>query len=338
MYPMTWATLLGIGTFAIAAIYCAVSQRVAIRRLARGGGRAPPVNTSPVSLTRELSVPLPRLVFPTVSLLPGTGRTHWLAMLHRELNAGSFPRHVDFGWINRGQDDFQSVEGMLLGHNTRSANAPWAQEVLVHDGDWLGRSHCCVALQEYRSDERLTSEDRPIFGSTSLGKCQGIFVFLDPTRVTETDRRHVVARLEECRDIHGDQPKRVGIPVAICVTKLDLLPSRIYSDEGSGHRVDDFFGGLADSGWGFDEPAIALRSKSMQDLCDLIWPGWEIEKVVSDVFGGRCIFFPLTPVGLNESGETDLSRRTISPLGILHPLMWLLHMNGFATLPQQMER
>jgi len=76
----------------------------------------------------------------------------------------------------------------------------------------------------------------------------------------------------------------------------------------------------------------------MQDLCDLIWPGWEIEKVVSDVFGGRCIFFPLTPVGLNESGETDLSRRTISPLGILHPLMWLLHMIGYATLPQQMER
>jgi hypothetical protein len=283
-------------------------------------------------------VPLPRLVFPTVSLLPGTGRAHWLAMLHRELNAGRFPRHVDFSWIKRGQDDSESVESMLLEHNTRGADAPWTQELLVHDGDWLGRSHCCVEIQEYRSDERLTLENRPIFGSTSLGKCQGIFVFLDPTRVTEIDRRHVIARLEECRDIHGDQPKRAGIPVAICVTKLDLLPSRIYSDEGSGRRVDDFFGVLADSGWGFDEPAIVRRSKSMQDICDLIWTGWEIEKTVGNAFGGRCIFFPLTPVGLNEPGETDLSRRTISPVGILHPLMWLLHMNGYATLPQQMER
>jgi hypothetical protein len=40
----------------------------------------------------------------------------------------------------------------------------------------------------------------------------------------------------------------------------------------------------------------------------------------------------MTPVGLNEPGETDLSRRTISPYAILEPLLWLLHMNGYPTL------
>jgi hypothetical protein len=37
----------------------------------------------------------------------------------------------------------------------------------------------------------------------------------------------------------------------------------------------------------------------------------------------------LTPVGLEGARETDLSNRVISPVGILDPLLWLLHMNGY---------
>ena len=51
-----------------------------------------------------------------------------------------------------------------------------------------------------------------------------------------------------------------------------------------------------------------------------------------DLFGGRYMFFPLTPVGLDGRGETDLSLRTISPFGLLEPLVWLLEMNGYPIL------
>lgn len=335
---MTWVSLLCIGTLAIAAISFAVSRRVAIRRLLRGGGSVTQVSRSRLSLTGEASVSLPRLVFPALSLLPGTGRAHWLAMLHRELSVGNFPQQVDFGLLERVQDDCTSGERTLRGRDTQDPDAPWTVEMFVHDGDPLGRSRCCAAIQEYRSDERLKPEDRTVFGSASLRTCHGVFVFLDPTRVTEADRRHVVAKLEECRDIHGGHRKRAGIPVAVCVPKIDLLASRAYPDAGSVRRIDDFCGGLAESGWGFDEPAIMRRSKLTQDLCDLIWPGWEVEKAVGDVYGCRYVFFPLTPVGLADLDETDVSRRAVSPMGVLHPLMWLLHMNGYATLPQPPER
>ena len=46
----------------------------------------------------------------------------------------------------------------------------------------------------------------------------------------------------------------------------------------------------------------------------------------------RHLFFPLTPVGLDGRGETDLSLRTISPFGMLEPLVWLLEMNGYSIL------
>ena len=36
--------------------------------------------------------------------------------------------------------------------------------------------------------------------------------------------------------------------------------------------------------------------------------------------------------GSDGLGETDLSLRTISPFGLLEPLLWLLEMNGYPVL------
>ena len=63
-----------------------------------------------------------------------------------------------------------------------------------------------------------------------------------------------------------------------------------------------------------------------------IWPGWQIQRTVEDVFRGRSLFFPMTPVGLDGRGESDLNLRTIAPYGLLEPLAWLLHMNGYPVL------
>ena len=77
------------------------------------------------------------------------------------------------------------------------------------------------------------------------------------------------------------------------------------------------------------------RSRLVSRLRDTIWPGWQIERQVRELFGGRYLFFPLTPVGLDGRGETDLSLRTISPFGLLEPLMWLLEMNGYRVLERR---
>ena len=44
------------------------------------------------------------------------------------------------------------------------------------------------------------------------------------------------------------------------------------------------------------------------------------------------MFFPLSPVGMSELGETELTKRTIEPYAVLEPLMWLLQMNGYPVL------
>ncbi len=77
---------------------------------------------------------------------------------------------------------------------------------------------------------------------------------------------------------------------------------------------------------------IEARSRLLGELRDTIWPGWEIQRQIDDLFGGRYLFFPLTPVGLDGAGEADLSLRTISPFGLLEPLLWLLEMNGYPVL------
>ena len=51
-------------------------------------------------------------------------------------------------------------------------------------------------------------------------------------------------------------------------------------------------------------------------------------------FGGRCMFFPMSAVGLEEAelGIEDLCKRMIAPCGMIEPLLWLLHMHGYCVL------
>ena len=73
---------------------------------------------------------------------------------------------------------------------------------------------------------------------------------------------------------------------------------------------------------------MSRRSAITGELRDTIWPGWNIEREVDEIFGGRFQFFPMTPVGLESKGEKDLSKVTIRPFAVLEPLLWLLHMTG----------
>ena len=61
---------------------------------------------------------------------------------------------------------------------------------------------------------------------------------------------------------------------------------------------------------------MEARSKLVSDLRELIWPGWDIEQSINDLFGCRYLFFPLSPVGLNEPGERDVGQKSALPLSI----------------------
>ncbi len=279
--------------------------------------------------------PVPKVCFPTLGI-PSAGKTHWLAMVYRELNKGNFPEEVEFAKIrSSSSEDFERIVDDIL----VSKSKPGATQTSVMprplvfnfiDHDRLGRSNILVNIFDYSGEvlRSMTLEDHQ---RKRAFTADGYFFFLDPTKSSDEQTQPLANFRQDVRTVKGLRAgQQIRCPVALCVPKIDLMPDEDYAR--GGNIVDRFYDDLRDIGWGMDEASITKRSVLMRRLRDDIWPGWEIERQIDDLFGGRYMFFPLSPVGLNEPGERDLAKRTIAPVGILHPLMWLLHMNGYPVL------
>jgi hypothetical protein len=287
----------------------------------------------------EMFRDVPKLSFPTLGV-PSSGKTHWLAMVYRQLNQGAdIPNDVEFAKIrSQSSEEFDRICEDLL--RSKVGPAATQQNSLPHplvfnfvDQDRLGRSNLLVSIFDYSGEvlRGMTLEDHQ---RRRAFTADGYFFFLDPTK--ESDEQ--IAPLTNFRqDVRTVKKLRAGqqlhCPVALCVPKIDLMTSQRYADPAGGDAVDLFYREIGEIGWEMDQHSIRARSGLMRNLRDTIWPGWEIEKTIDDIFGGRFMFFPFTPVGLDGMGQdwTD-GNRPISPVGILHPLMWLLHMNGYPVL------
>lgn len=277
----------------------------------------------------------PKLCFPTLGI-PAAGKTHWLSMVYRELNKGNFPKEVEFAKIRTSSSDDldRLVNEILVGKLNPGANQPhtFPRPIVFNfcDHDSLGRSSILVNLFDYSGEvvRNMTLDD---IQRKRAFTADGYFYFLDPTHSSEEQMQPLINFRNDVRIVKGLKAgQQIRCPVALCVSKIDLMPNENYAR--GGNAIENFYAALKDIGWGMDMRSIKKRSDLMRQLRNDIWPNWEIERQIDDLFGGRYMFFPLTPVGLNEPGETNLQNRTIAPVGIAHPLMWLLHMNGYPVL------
>jgi hypothetical protein len=168
----------------------------------------------------------------------------------------------------------------------------------------------------------------------------GFVYFLDPTRMNKSNRKSSAAGTtgklglndqiealtnfyEEMCDMRRRSPgSRIDVPVAVCISKIDLLP---------GH-CRDFIRELRSTR---DQPPTLQLLQHRSELCKkqlpMIFPGWDVERTLTERFGNNYLFFPLTPVSLEEGelGNENLNNRTIAPFGILDPICWLLHAQGY---------
>lgn len=278
-----------------------------------------------------------KLCFPTLGI-PQSGKTHWLLMVYRELNRGNFPKAVQFSRIKSpaAEELDEKVDALL---NSRVAPYATQSDTIPHpllfnfrDSDPVGKSNLLVNIFDYSGEviQRMTLEDHQRHRAL---EGDGFLFFLDPTFPSEP-QAEALARFRE--DLYQVKGIKVGtqlrIPVALCITKIDLLVNQPFASPDGGGVVGEFYQRLGGIGWEMDLASIALRSRIIHELRETIWPGWQIERQIHDLFGGRFMYFPLSPVGLDNVGETDLSRRVLAPVGILHPMMWLLHMNGYPVL------
>jgi len=281
-----------------------------------------------------------KLCFPTLGI-PQAGKTHWLAMLYWALNRGDYPRRVKFERLrSRSSHDFDMIVEEIL--NARIGTAATQRERVPHplvfnfrDHDRLGRSHVLVNIFDY-SGEVTADMGVEDYRRRRALDAHGFFFFLDPTFPSEPQAKALADFREDLRQIKGIKAgRRTRVPVALCVSKIDVLAAQSCALPDGGDAVQRFYQELSEidpTGEALTPQVLRARSRAIARLRDLIWPDWQIEQQIDDLFGGRYLFFPLTPVGLEGRGETDLSLRTISPFGLLEPLVWLLQMNGYPIL------
>ncbi|HEX7446032.1 MAG TPA: hypothetical protein VF306_00725 [Pirellulales bacterium] len=278
-----------------------------------------------------------KLCFPTLGI-PQAGKTHWLAMVYRELNRGNYPSVVQFERIrSTSSEEFDLVVDEILNKKlgpmaTQVGRIPHPLIFNFLDHDGFGPSNVLVNIFDYSGEvtRSQTIEDRQ--RQRALDG-DGFLFFLDPTEPSETQSQALAGFREDLRRIKGIRAgKQVHVPIALCVSKIDLMVNQPYADPHGGGVVEKFYRDMGEIGWGTDVRSIEARSQLMAWLRDTVWPGWQIERQIDDLFGGRFLFFPLTPVGLDGLGERDLTRRTIAPVGLIDPLLWLLHMNGYPVL------
>jgi hypothetical protein len=203
------------------------------------------------------------------------------------------------------------------------------------DKDFWGRSSMLVNIFDY-SGEVMTDMRVDDYRRRRALEGDGFLFFLDPTFPAEPQAKALADFREDLRLVKGvEEGKEVAAPIALCVPKIDLLRNPRYGFPEGDDSIDTFYRRLEEidpsgESWGLE--VLEARSRLLVYLRDTIWPGWQVERQVEELFGGRYLFFPLTPVGLDHPGETELDLQGISPFGILEPLLWLLEMNGYPVL------
>jgi len=284
--------------------------------------------------------PMTKLCFPTLGI-PQAGKTHWLAMVYWELNRGNYPRSVQFEKIkSQSSEDFDLIVEEIL--TARIGTAATQRDRIPHplvfnfrDRDRWGRSNVLVNIFDY-SGEVTSDMGVEDYRRRRALDGDGFFFFLDPTYPSEPQAKALADFREDLRLVKGAKGgRRLRVPVALVVPKIDVLAGQSYALPDGGDAIARFYDELAEidpTGETMRLGVIEARSRLTSRLRDTIWPGWSVERQIHGLFGGRYLFFPLTPVGLDGRGETDLSLRTISPFGLLEPLLWLLEMNGYPVL------
>jgi len=266
-----------------------------------------------------------KLSFPTLGI-PQAGKTHWMAMAFNKIALGDYPVNVRLDPIDSpSADHFHRIVSEIL----RSKTGPIATQTnripdpLVfefQDDDAWGRSDTLLNMFDFSGEVIGRGMDDPHL--LRALRADGYMFFLDPTFPPEEQMRALSRFHDHVSAIVG---RSLRIPVALCVSKIDLLETQPYGD---GDNIRRFYSQLQEIGDEVTLEAMARRSEITGELRDTIWPGWNIEREVDEIFGGRYQFFPMSPVGLENRGEVSLDKVTISPFAILEPLLWLLHMTG----------
>ncbi len=280
-----------------------------------------------------------RLCFPTVGIR-SSGKTHWLLMLYDQIKNSNIPVASAIRKIPSREDkQFDEMVQRLLyaggGLAPTVYGLPNPLTFHVHDADRAGANKSMVNLFDYSGEMRNFDIDTNEFRRRAL-LCEGFTLFLDPTQASEGSAGLIASQIDclskfaeemhAIRSLSADAP--IDLPIAICVSKIDLLTTRSSMSTQAIPLVTALRQSMTRR---VDLALIQERSQLCAAAISQLFPGWNIERSLRENFGGRYMFFPMSAVGLEEAelGIEDLRKRTIAPCGMIEPLLWLLHMHGY---------
>ncbi len=206
------------------------------------------------------------------------------------------------------------------------------------DRDFLGKSEVLLNLFDYSGE---ITEVGSVASNLNDPRRQralqadGYLFMLDPTFPSEPQAKALANFREDVRLVRGiKNSQEIRVPVALCITKIDKLVDQPYASPDGGDAIAEFFRELREidpTGKARNLNVIEARSQLASRLCDTIWPGFQVERLLRDAFGGRCMLFPTAAFGLDNLGAPDDQKRLVA-FGVVEPLLWLLHMNGYPVL------
>lgn len=285
----------------------------------------------------------PRLCFPTVGIRSG-GKTHWLVTAYDRIKTTNVPVRATLKQVPSPSDErFDKIMQEVLEKRRRPGFTPPDLPVPLNfnlaDRDRLGAGTALFNLFDFSGEVMSQHINQDLLRRRAL-LMDGFVLFLDPTQVrgggTDASIRDQVNQLGEFYEqmcaVRGlEVGQKIPMPVAVCISKLDLLMTR----NPMAGRALPWIRDLRKTAGRVDLAAIRTRSRLCEEQLHLMFPGWPIARSLRENFGNRFLFFPMTPVGLEESElgpevVDDLEKRSIQPFGILEPILWLLHAHGYS--------
>ena len=299
---------------------------------------------------RRSYLTVPRLCFPTVGVR-ASGKTHMLVTAYDRIRKRTAPTAAIVQPAPSGGDIDKRFDRLIdeILHRRGEAGATdlaLPDPILVHlkDCDPAGGSPALINLFDYSGEMINPNVDVHQLKSTAV-RMDGFMLFLDPTQLYGDEANltldeqlgmldQFLAHMRKERKIPVGEP--IPVPVAVCITKFDLLPT----DNPIGGQSVPFIRHLLDT---LNPPprettleVIQARSDLVEEMLPLMFTGTDVRGIVEGYFGKQVMFFPMSSVGLfeHELGIKDLARRTIAPYGVAEPLIWLLHMHGYTVFSE----
>lgn len=284
----------------------------------------------------------PRLRIPTAGYTE-SGKTVWLAMVHREVRKGG----ADMGKLSLdrassagGEDAYYKtvLKALIESRNKPDSTAyDRIRDPLLFnfsDGERFSRSSGMLNLFDLGGEMTSQAMGGTVDQDRALRNTEGFLYFVDPTETdadTLNKQQDQLAHFcEEVRKKRGvAYHKPLPVPIAICITKLDVFQNEKEDNSARYNFIEKLGPATIQENVSLKE--MRRRHQLFSEYQDYFFPGWELDKLLTKLVGGRFLFFPMSAVGFGNTGD-DFTTFNFRPFGIVEPLLWLTHMNGYKVL------